>query len=81
MPYSGLKHKFKFKVGLNSVIAKLRRCAYLVPYLVLGNMPEWENSPSTYLLATSTHVQKIGIADPRADWAMISTDLGINKKN
>ena len=58
-----------FKAEHNPITAKLGWGGYLVPFLVLDNNPEYKHLRSTHLLA-----------DPRADWAIVSNRWGNNIK-
>ena len=69
-----------FKAELNPKAATLDLYAYLVPCLVLDNIPKYKKSQSNHFLTTPTYIHTGGIADPWADWAMISNRPGNNKK-
>ena len=70
----------KVKAELNPKAATLDLYAYLVPCLVLDNIPKYKKSQSNHFLTTPTYIHTGGIADPWADWAMISNRPGNNKK-
>ena len=68
------------KAELNPKAATLDLYDYLVPCLVLDNIPKYKKSQSNHFLTTPTYIHTGGIADPWADWAMISNRPGNNKK-
>ena len=52
------------RAELNPKAAKLDFCAYLVPFLVLNNIPKCKKSQSNHFLTTPTYFHRGGIADP-----------------
>ena len=55
---------WKLKAELNPKAATLDWYAYLVPLLVLNNIPKCKKPQSNHFLTTSTYIQTDGIADP-----------------
>ena len=53
-----------FKAELNPKAATLDLYAYLVPLLVLNNIPKCKKSQSNHFLTTPTYIHTGGIADP-----------------
>ena len=68
------------KAELNPKAAILNLYTYLVPFLVLNNIPKCKKSQSNHFLTTPIYIHTGGIADPWADWAMISNRPGKNIK-
>ena len=68
------------KAELNPKAGTLDLYAYLELFLLLNNIPKCKKSQSNHFLTTLTYIHTGGIADPWADWAMISNRPGNNKK-
>ena len=51
------------KEDLNPKAATLDLYAYLVPFLVLNNIPKCKKSQSNHFLTTPTYIHTSGIAD------------------